>query len=92
MINQAVNTNVTGANFATLTGCPTTPTDACVQAFLPTFAAKVYRRPLTADEKTAFSKFYTDQKTAGSAVEEAGRLAIEAVLMSPPSLYRMESV
>ncbi len=90
MIDQAVSTNLTGAPFNALTGCPATPTDACVQAFLPTFAQKVYRRPITADEKTAFLKFYADQKTSGSPIEEAGRLAIEAVLMSPPALYRME--
>jgi len=90
MVDQAVSTNVTGAAFSTLTGCPAAPTDACVQAFLPTFAEKAYRRPITADEKAAFLKFYSDQKTAGSPVEEAGRLAIESVLMSPPALYRME--
>jgi hypothetical protein len=90
MIDQAVTTNVTGTAFTALTGCPATPTDACIQAFLPSFAAKAYRRPITDDEKTAFLKFYADQKTAGSPVDEAAHLAIEAVLMSPPSLYRME--
>src|SRR5262249_10322231 len=90
--------NYVVANFATLTSCPGTATDACATIYLGKLAARAYRRPLTTDEQSRFSGPYTKlrgtqivngyQVTFG--VEEATGYAVQALLSSPQMIWRWE--
>ncbi|GDY14328.1 hypothetical protein LBMAG53_32060 [Planctomycetota bacterium] len=54
------------------------------------FAARAWRRPLAKDESAALSATFTDQLTKGASYQEAMRLFVQRVLMSPHFLYRIE--
>lgn len=75
---------------ATLSGCAAPLTDACVQQFLPSFAERAYRRPLSGTDRTDVLDQYTSYKAAGWSVEDALRYTVEALLISPSALYRTE--
>jgi hypothetical protein len=78
-------------NFATVTNCGATPTDACAEQYLKNLAEKAYRRPLTADEQTRLSTLYTGTfKGAGATVNEGVQYGVYAILQSPQFLYRTE--
>lgn len=74
----------------TLSGCASPLTDACAQQFLPSFAEKAYRRPLSAADQADVLSQYTSYTAAGWSVEDALRYTMEAVLISPSALYRTE--
>ena len=78
------------ARFAQVTGCPSPTTEACAQTFIKKFAEQAYRRPLTADDAASVVQLYTDEKGLGATIDEATRLAVQAVLISPAALYRTE--
>ena len=85
------------ANFATVTGCASA-SDACATAYLDKLAARAYRRKLTADEQSRFSRLYTGLRNPQTVngylvtftVEEATSYAVEALLVSPQMLWRWE--
>jgi hypothetical protein len=78
-------------NFGAVTGCGTSPTDACAQQYLGTLAQKAYRRPLSADEKSRVTSLYTALKTdAAASVAEAVQHGVYAILQAPQFLYRTE--
>jgi hypothetical protein len=54
------------------------------------FASQAYRRPLTTDEATGLNAFYNALRQEGSTHEEAFRLTLARVLVSPAFLYRIE--
>jgi hypothetical protein len=70
--------------------------DACVQAFLSTFATKAYRRPLTSDEQQNLQALYQVGAAAAPTSQILGgfnggiQLMLEGVLESPSFLYREE--
>jgi hypothetical protein len=70
--------------------------NACVQAFLTTFAPKAYRRPLTADEQQNLLALYPVGAAAAPTSQVLGgfaggiQLMLEGVLESPSFLYREE--
>lgn len=74
----------------TLSGCPSPVTDACAQQFLPAFAEKAYRRPLSAADQADVLSQYASYTSAGWSVEDAVRYTLEAILISPSALYRTE--
>lgn len=78
------------AALATLTGCAAPLTDACVQQFLPRFAERVYRRPLSDTDRADVLSQYASYTAAGWGVEDALRYTVEALLISPSALYRTE--
>jgi Protein of unknown function (DUF1592)/Protein of unknown function (DUF1588)/Protein of unknown function (DUF1587)/Protein of unknown function (DUF1585)/Protein of unknown function (DUF1595) len=58
---------------------------------LMTFAARAYRRPLSADERASLLAFYRSMRETKSLThEEAMRDAIVSVLMSPHFCYRLD--
>ena len=58
---------------------------------LMTFAARAYRRPLSAEERAALLAFYRSMReTNNLSHEEAMRDAIVSVLMSPHFCYRLD--
>ena len=69
--------------------CTTFGTDACVDTFLDWFPEAAYRRPITAEEKSALRSVYTDvAPTYGP--QWAFSAVVRAVLLSPQFLYRSE--
>jgi mono/diheme cytochrome c family protein len=63
---------------------------ACVDRILATVARRAYRRPVTAAEIAALRKFVTLAKQDGQSVEDGITLAIQAMLVSPHFLFRIE--
>ena len=60
--------------------------NACAQAFTQTFAAKAFRRPLTAQEVANYTEVITSASTPSVGLEWAMR----SVLSAPQFLYRSE--
>ena len=62
--------------------------DACVEAFLGTFAARAYRRPLSSTEQQRLRDAYHTDAAAGFA--RGVQTMLEVILQSPQFLYREE--
>ncbi len=65
-------------------------TDACARPILTNFAARAFRRPVTPREVDQFLRFVTLARKQGDSFEEGIATALEAVLVSPNFLYRIE--
>ncbi|MBK7926132.1 MAG: DUF1592 domain-containing protein [Bryobacterales bacterium] len=63
---------------------------ACVDKILSTLARRAYRRPVTRLEVAQLAKFVDFAKADGQTVEQGIQLAIQAMLVSPKFLFRME--
>jgi hypothetical protein len=68
---------------------PTQDAQACVTAFLGTFAPKAYRRPLTTTEEQRLRTVYAAGSATGG-FKGGVQLMLEAILQSPAFLYREE--
>src|ERR1019366_486799 len=68
---------------------PTQDAEACVTAFLGTFAPKAYRRPLTTTEEQRLRTVYATGSATGG-FKGGVQLMLEAILQSPAFLYREE--
>jgi hypothetical protein len=79
-------------NFAAVTNCGATPTDACATEYLTRFAQKAYRRPLKAEEQARITALYNTalKAEAGATVNEAVQYGVYGILSSPHFLYRTE--
>jgi hypothetical protein len=65
-------------------------TDACARTIVTHFAARAFRRPVTAKEVEPFLQFVALARKHGDSFEEGVATALEAVLVSPDFLYRIE--
>lgn len=75
----------------TLGGCtPPQADEACVSAWLPGFLGRAFRRAATPQDVVRYLDLFVVRLAAGDPPEEAVRLVVEAVLMSPHFLYRSE--
>lgn len=63
---------------------------ACVDRIIGTLARRAYRRPVTKMEVAALAKFVGQAKTEGLSTEQGVQLAIQAMLVSPHFLFRLE--
>ena len=63
---------------------------ACVDKIIGTLAHHAYRRPVTPAEVAALTKFVAMAKAEGQSVEQGIQLAIQAMLVSPHFLFRIE--
>jgi len=63
---------------------------ACVDKILSTLARRAYRRPVTKAEVASLAKFVAMAKAEGQTVEQGIQLAIQAMLVSPHFLFRIE--
>ncbi len=63
---------------------------ACVNTIVSTLARRAYRRPVTKAEVAALLKFVSMAQKDGQNVEQSIQLAIEAILVSPHFLFRIE--
>ena len=64
--------------------------EACAREILTRFAARAYRRPVSADDVARLMLFFQLAQEAGEGFEGGIRLAVEAALVSPHFLYRVE--
>jgi len=63
---------------------------ACVDKILSTLTHRAYRRPVTKTEVASLAKFVAMAKAEGQSVEQGIQLAIQAILVSPHFLFRIE--
>lgn len=73
-----------------LSSCGATPSEACVRSFLPTFAERAYRRPLSRDDETSLLQVVSEVLATGGTAADALRYGVYAVFESPQFLYRTE--
>ena len=65
-------------------------TPACVEAMLRPLAYHAWRRPLKEAEIQKLAKFVALAQASGDTFDEGMRLALEAILVSPDFLFRIE--
>ncbi len=65
-------------------------TPACPRKILADFSRRAYRRPVTPDEVDRLLRLYSSERSNGSSFNEALSTAMEAILISPKFLFRME--
>jgi mono/diheme cytochrome c family protein len=65
-------------------------TNQCVRSDLANLAGLAYRRPATSAEVSKLAKLVSLGEKNGLTLEQATRLAVEAILVSPQFLYRLE--
>lgn len=64
--------------------------DVCAQKIIAELAHKAYRRPVTKTDTAPLMKFYRMAKAEGQSAEQGIQLAIQAMLVSPHFLFRIE--
>jgi hypothetical protein len=67
-----------------------TKDDACAHQIVENLARHAYRRPVTAEEVDRLAGFVKLAQQHGDSFEQGVRLALEAILVSPDFLYRIE--
>ncbi len=63
---------------------------ACVEKIVSRLAARAYRRPVTPGEVASLVKFVALARSRGQSTEQGIALAIQAMLVTPQFLFRME--
>jgi Protein of unknown function (DUF1592)/Protein of unknown function (DUF1588)/Protein of unknown function (DUF1595)/Protein of unknown function (DUF1587)/Protein of unknown function (DUF1585) len=84
----------TSAAYKKVVACDPAAGDACARTFVADFGRRVYRRPLTEGEKTAYSSLFTQGATlvdgTGTPFQNGVQTVVQAFLQSPHFLYRTE--
>jgi len=88
LAQEALTTPALRANV--LTCDPTAGGDTCLTAMLTTFGARAYRRPLTTDEVTGYLSLAAAARAAGAMPDEVVSTLVQAILVSPHFLFRVE--
>ena len=63
---------------------------SCPRTIMTSFAKRAYRRPPTAKEIASLLKIVADDRKAGDSFEESIAIGLQAVLVSPHFLFRVE--
>ncbi len=63
---------------------------ACIEKIVSTLARRAYRRPVTKAEVAQLLKFVALAKADGQTPEQGVQLALQAILVSPNFLFRLE--
>jgi cytochrome c553 len=63
---------------------------SCVEKIVSTLARRAYRRPVTKTEVASLMKFVGMARSEGQTAEQGLQLAIQAMLVSPHFLFRIE--
>jgi hypothetical protein len=74
----------------TLVPCDDVDEGACAQRFVADFGRRAFRRPLEAEEHTRFIQLYSEV-AAESGTADGLSAVIQAALLSPQFLYRVEA-
>lgn len=64
--------------------------ETCARTVIRAFARRAWRRPVTDEEVTRLAAFLTVARAQGEGFEAGVRLALQAVLLSPHFLFRVE--
>jgi len=70
--------------------CDTNSGSVCVERIVRTLARRAYRRPVNQAETAALMRFVEIAKAEGQSPEQGVQLAIQAMLVSPHFLFRIE--
>jgi hypothetical protein len=62
----------------------------CIERIIGTLARRAYRRPVAKNEVASLAKFVTLAQAEGQTVEQGIQLALQAMLVSPYFLFRVE--
>jgi len=73
-----------------LLSCDPATGDACITSFVTSFGERAYRRPLSADEVAGYLDLATKARAAGASADEVLSTLLEAILVSPHFLFRVE--
>jgi len=65
-------------------------TDDCERQFVESFGRKAFRRPLEDDEVDLLALVFDIAQAEGESFEVGAGLVVEAMMQSPPFLYRLE--
>src|SRR6185436_3771443 len=63
---------------------------ACIEKIISNLARRAYRRPVTARETASLMRFVDLAKADGHSTEQGLQLAMQAMLVSPNFLFRIE--
>src|SRR4029079_943908 len=63
---------------------------ACATQILSTFASRAFRRPVTADEVSGYAKLIDVAKSVGDGFQQGIAAGLQAILLSPRFLFRVE--
>ena len=69
---------------------PNTGGNSCITRVISTLARRAYRRPVTKTEVDTLVRFVALAKAEGQSTEQGLQLAIQAMLVSPNFLFRIE--
>ncbi len=75
------------ANLNSIMSCDGKDHNGCATSFTQAFGERAFRRPLSNDEKTEYTQLFN---SVTSSKEDAARLVIRSMLMSPSFIYRSE--
>jgi mono/diheme cytochrome c family protein len=70
--------------------CDPASGSACVEKIVTNLAHHAYRRPVSKAEVASLMKFVAMAKSSGQSTEQGIQLALEAMLVSPEFLFRIE--
>jgi cytochrome c553 len=70
--------------------CEPASGSACIEKILGTLARRAYRRPVARAEVAALVRFVSMARAEGQTIEQGLQLAIQAILVSPHFLFRIE--
>ncbi|HXK02886.1 MAG TPA: DUF1592 domain-containing protein [Verrucomicrobiae bacterium] len=70
--------------------CDPASEKGCTERILSTVARRAWRRPVTGAEVAGLAKFVSMARAEGKSTEQGIQLALEAVLVSPDFLFRIE--
>lgn len=82
--------NVERASRKKILICDPKTGEACVEKIVANLATHAYRRPVSKTEVAGLMKFVTEAKAHGQSTEQGIQLALEAMLVSPDFLFRIE--
>jgi len=71
--------------------CDPSSGDACIEKILSTLARQAYRRPVSDEDVAPLMGFVEAGRAEGLSVEQGVQLAIQAMLVSPHFLFRIEN-
>jgi mono/diheme cytochrome c family protein len=88
-IRGPFNENPKPASYAKIFVCETKD-DACGHQIVENLARRAYRRPVTAEEVDKIAGFIKLAQHNGDSFDQGVRIALEAILVSPDFLFRIE--
>ena len=90
LVVDAVVNKLADNSFNTVVDCSSVNNDTCAARFVDNYLPRVFRRPLSSDEKSTYNGVFSADLTGGD-INEGLALALKAAFTSPQFLYRDET-